>query len=99
VNRLPIQWEQSAPLAVAIRGAMDATEPFTKARQKALKAVKWRLRAPDGQYAGLDGLRAALVPAQKAQTFDGRDNERTKIAFYSAILRTPLTVELIAFAQ
>lgn len=58
-----------------------------------LKANRWRLVSPAGQYAGLNGLFAALVSRDKAQVFDGRDNEHHKIRFYSAILKVPFVME------
>lgn len=84
-------------LQTAIKAAMDATEPNTKARNKALSSVTWRLKSESGLYAGLIGLRAALVTMDKAQVFDGRDNEAFKKQFYSLILETPLEVELATF--
>lgn len=88
-------------LTTAIQGACDATPAFTRARRKALAAVKWRLRSPDGQYAGLDPrefYRCTLTDAEHASVFDGRDNEVMKCRYFSAVLKVPLTVELVSFA-
>lgn len=77
-----------------------------KARWKAMKAMKdlkWRLRAPGTDcYAGLiadgntaTGLRCVLGPVDTAQVFDGRDNEELKLRYWSAQLG-PLMVEVCA---
>lgn len=55
----------------------------------------WRLRGPQGQFVGLDGLRCAFVPEHEALTFDGRDNEATKLGIYQATLG-PLRIELLS---
>lgn len=108
MNTVPVQWGESAPatipiqtgeqaLKVAIAGAIAATDT-PKARLKALSSIKWRLRSPAGQYAGLEGLRGVLTDAEHAQTYDGRDNEETKIKFWSAILGVQMAVELVSFS-
>lgn len=82
-------------LAARIAEACATTPPRTKARNKALAAVKWRLESEEGLQSGLDTAHnCALFPAHSPQvaTFDGRDNEELKRRFYSAILRTPLAI-------
>lgn len=87
-------------LEKAIEGAMRATPAGTRARKKALASVKWRLRSPSGLYAGPgDGLlESALVAESDAYVFDGRDNEQLKARYFSAVLKTPMMVELVSFA-
>ena len=83
-------------LAARIDAAMSATQPFTKARNKALANVKWVLLCADG-YASLSPqARCIIVPDLcDAMVFDGRDNEERKVATYSAALGTPFVVELL----
>lgn len=81
----------------SIKGACDSTEPFTRARNEALASVKWRLRSPSGQYAGLDGLRSVLTDEANALVFDGRDNEQIKTEHWSVLLKVPMAVELVSF--
>ncbi len=66
---------------------------------KQLKSNRWRLVSPAGQYAGLEGLRAALVNREQAQVFDGRDSEQLKIRFYSMLLKVPMSVEIESCAS
>lgn len=66
-----------------------------KTRNEALKAIQWRMRADNGQYAGMVGVHCALVPMDQAQVFDGRDNEVIKLAFYQSALGCPLSIEIL----
>lgn len=59
------------------------SNPDKKKCWQAMKQIKWALRSPDGQYAGLRNL--LIVPVSslvEAQIFDGRDNDETKLSFY-----------------
>lgn len=78
-----------------IEAAIQGTAPGSRKRVEALKSVKWVLAADNGLYAGMIGLQCALVPAQHALIFDGRDSEQLKLSFYQTILKTPLTIELV----
>lgn len=78
-----------------IVAAISGTEPKTKARNKALSSVRWVLREACGLYAGLDGARIVLVEKSSAQVFDGRDNEKIKIAFYAGVTGGKFTLETI----
>ena len=77
------------------------TKPFTAARKKALSQVKWVLSNDAGNlWAAMDnseiGGRVYLTPKiEDAVIFDMRDNEQIKCRFYSALLKTPMVVELI----
>lgn len=57
-------------------------------RTKALKSIQWRLYCPQlNLWAGLSDT-GEIIPCASAddprvQTFDGRDNEDMKIAFYT----------------
>lgn len=65
--------------------------------RKALKAIQWRFRGPNGEYvtSGHElGDRVAFCPEDHATIFDGRDNETQKLAYYEAFLG-PLTIEII----
>lgn len=65
-------------------------------RTKALKGIRWVMECPDG-YAMLDGLQCALTTdPDRAQVYDGRDNEKMKLAFWSQQLGTPLTVSFLS---
>ena len=66
-----------------------------KDRQKALKAIQWRFRGPNGEYVGLNKqLACSFVPEPQALIFDGRDNERMKLDCYQSALG-PLTIEIL----
>jgi hypothetical protein len=91
---------ENAALNTAIQGAIDATGTL-RARRKALAAIKWRLRSPEGQYvANGESIfdRPFLTDAEHAEVFDGRDSEALKVRYFSAVLKVPLTVELISFS-
>ena len=78
---------QRATLAEQIEKACRSTEPQTKARNKALAGVKWRLRGIRREFVGLDSqCRCAFVSESEALVFDGRDNEEMKLATYQAAL-------------
>ena len=68
------------------------TLPNTPAREEALASVRWFLATSDGRTVGLCGKAAELVPHNKAQIFDGRDNEETKRHFFEALLGVELQV-------
>jgi hypothetical protein len=55
---------------------------------------RFRLVSAAGNYAGLDGLRACLVPRERSEVFDERDNPEVKAKFYAALLRTVFSVEV-----
>lgn len=63
----------------------------TKENEKRLKAHRWVLLCENG-YAALDGIAPEL---KNALVFDGRDNEETKVRFYSILLKTPFVVEVL----
>ena len=72
-------------LSKLIETAVESTPPGP-ARNAALRAIRWRLHCPAlGVYAGLgeSGGIVALPSVTGAQVFDGRDNETSKVAFYS----------------
>ena len=68
------------------------TKPNTTARAKALSSVQWFLATDDARAVGLRGMTAALVPLDKAQIYDGRDNEDMKRRYFEALLKVPLRV-------
>lgn len=85
-----------------IEAAIKSTPAGTRKRGKALASVKWRLRY-GLLCAGLD----CSVPANpqcvlvspddpRVQTFDGRDNENMKLAYYGAALGCKFEIELCA---
>lgn len=92
---------QQAELAARIQAACDSTEPTTKARNKALAAVKWTLKV-----AGISNdvyvMKTTSVfqteyltdDITKAVWFDGRDNEEMKLKFFEAIIGEPLEITL-----
>jgi hypothetical protein len=69
-----------------------ATAPGSKERLAELSKIQWFLAAENGRAVGLKGAFASLVPLEKAQVFDGRDNEALKKAFFVALLKTPLFI-------
>lgn len=78
-----------------IQGTLRAF-PNNKARQRALKAIRWRLRGPRGEFVGLHvGLTCGFVPEGNAIVFDGRDNEQQKLRYYQNALGERLTVEIL----
>lgn len=75
-----------------IQGTLRAN----KDRQRALKAIQWRLRGPRGEFVGLYvGLGCGFVPEENAIVFDGRDNEQQKLRTYQSALGNRLTVEIL----
>lgn len=90
----------NAELSTHINAAMSSTEPFTKARNKALASVKWVLLCADG-YASLSPQARCIIVSDlcDAMVFDGRDNEERKVATYSAALGTQFVVELLPCAS
>lgn len=81
----------------AIQKAVSATE-MGKARNAALKSVKWVLRSGSMWVGPVDPstLDSTLVDSEKdALVFDGRDNEQTKAAFFSRHFSAPFTPELL----
>jgi len=85
-------------LAAKIADAIASTQAGTKARSKALEAIKWRLESETGLVAGMDSQACCvLCPAESplAQVFDGRDNEAMKRQMYQMLLGEPLTLVLL----
>ena len=79
-----------------IARACERTAPRTKERNKALASVRWRLRC-GLLYGGLGpDLTCILTTEDKAVVFDGRDNEKTKLAFWQAVTGYKFEVELCA---
>lgn len=74
-----------------------ASNPDRKARWKAMRSIKWRLRGEHDEFVGLDGLFCAFVPESSAMIFDGRDNEDMKLAAYQMRLGK-LSVEIVSCA-
>ncbi len=68
------------------------TKTGTSARAKALSTVQWFLATNDGRAVGLRGLKAALVPINEAEIYDGRDNEEMKKRYFEAVFKVPLKV-------
>ena len=85
-----------SPITDKITEAIDATEPKTKARNKALSAVRWVLICASGYAALSPDARCIIVPdIANAQVFDGRDNEEMKARFYSVMLKTHCVPQLL----
>ena len=84
-----------------IQGTLDAYrgEVMRAERLRALKAILWRLRGPNGEFVGMRGYWAiAFVPEHEALVFDGRDNEEMKLRAYESALG-PLTIEILPQAK
>lgn len=81
-------------LAERIEKACATTKPRTKARNAALSAIKWVLRDQFGHFAALDDSASIKMvgDVREAVTFDGRDNEQAKVAFYNALTGLSFTV-------
>lgn len=78
-----------------INGALQARMPSNgPSRMEVLQAIQWRMRGPNGEYVGLDGVFVAFVPESNAQIFCGVDNEDLKLDFYQSILGK-LSIEII----
>jgi len=85
-----------AELQAMIAGTVAAFAD-KKMRAEAMQAIQWRLRGPNGEFVGLGGLhglQCSFVPESAAFVFDGRDNEKMKLATYEAALGE-LTVEIL----
>lgn len=71
--------------------------PAGKAREQALKEIRWAFETADGRFVRSDDaspIRLVDDP-ELATKFDGRDNEAFKRRFFTAILRTELTAILL----
>lgn len=78
-----------------IADAIAATQPQSKARNKALAAIRWRLKS-GLLYAGMDAqFSAALVGPDDAAVFDARCCEKLKLAYWQAITGRTFEVELL----
>jgi hypothetical protein len=72
-----------------------AAYPDKKQCWKAMQAIQWRLRGPNGEYVGINKQMAcSFVPEDDSLVFDGRDNEDIKLATYQRALGN-LAVEII----
>lgn len=78
-----------------IQSAIGSTQPFTRARQKALAQLKWVISDDDGHYliAGVDTQFTG--DKSQASVYDGRDNQEMKLRFFRAVTGRALRVELI----
>lgn len=90
----------SSELSKRIQVAVASTAPLTKERNKALAAVKWVLKVSNTSndlYCKLSpSLECVLTPdLVEAQVFDGRDNETTKLAFWSDQVGEPLEIFIL----
>lgn len=74
---------------------------MTKDKWNALKAKRWRLYCPQlNLYAGVD-RNGDIVPCETAddprvQVFDGRDNEKMKLRYYTAVTGIAWTMQSCA---
>jgi hypothetical protein len=85
---------KTTSLQSKITAAVASTKPG-KERTEALKAIRWIMECNEG-FAALSGLDCVLTTSPaKAQIFDGRDNEVTKLAFWSAQLDRKLTIAFV----
>jgi hypothetical protein len=87
-----------ATLDAKIKAACDSTEPFTRARKKALAAVRWVLRDHLGEYVAIPVTAHGIQMTKDitaACVFDGRDNEKMKVDFYRAVTGLDFAVEVL----
>jgi hypothetical protein len=85
-------------LSRMIAGTCEAfSEP--KARWKAMRAIQWRLRGPNGEFVGSKNMRCSFVPERESVIFDGRDNAENKLAFYEACLKVNLDIEILPHSK
>ncbi len=93
-------------VSIAITHAIESTPVETGAKKSrewsaridALKAVRWVLRSGSMFVGPVDPttLNSTLVPDKAdALRFDGRDNEVTRAAFFTALFSAPFTAELL----
>ncbi len=83
-------------IRLRIERAIKATAPRTKARNKALAAVRWVLITASGYAALSTDARCVVVPdIADAQVFDGRDNEETKAKFWTVQIGAPCIPQLL----
>lgn len=85
------------PLQSAIERACTASAPFTARRTTALAEVRWVLASDDGRFVSVDsrGFAGLTDAAAEATVYDGRDNERLKVAFFEALLKVSLSAVLL----
>lgn len=65
------------------------------ARKEVLEAIQWRLRGPNGEFVGLNGVFASFVPESGAIVYNGFDNADLKLPFFQSVLKSELTVEIL----
>jgi hypothetical protein len=85
------------PVSAAIAKAVASTEKG-KARNAALKGVRWVLRSGSMFVGPCDPktLETPLVTDRAAAlVFDGRDNEVMRAAFFTRLFSAPFTPELL----
>lgn len=101
--------EQHQPAVVPVRNPLFelqamiagtvAAFPNSKDRRRALMAIQWRLVDADGRSVHLN-MRGgdtcfAWCHRDEGIIFDGRDNETLKIRYFSAMMKTPLFIDII----
>lgn len=76
------------PIQSTVNNAIKTTEPKTKQRNAALKAIRWVFSTARG-YGALSGLDCAEVSEiSQATVFTGLDNEVLKTKFWGLQLKT-----------
>ena len=68
------------------------TKHCTRDRSKALAGVQWFLATKDGRAVGPKDSTYGLVSIDKAEIYDGRDNEEMKRRYFEAVLKVPLMI-------
>lgn len=88
--------DETATVKEMIQAAITRANGDRKACAKAMKSIRWRIRNIAGLYVGLDGIETELMPPGSAgiQTFDGRDNEDMKLAFFRKFHGSDLFIEI-----
>lgn len=79
-----------------ISGTVLAYQGQPKQLRQALQAIQWRLVDADRRSVCLgNNLEVQWCAFEDGIVFDGRDNQAMKLKFYSVLMKTPLTIELL----
>ncbi len=94
------EYSKNERLNELIARACSDTQPNTRARNEALKQIKWRLAVQGfGAWVEVRGVQAMADITRHesmAAVFTGLDNEEMKRDFFQAVLKLALEVEVLS---
>ncbi len=79
-----------------IDGTVAAYKDQPKELRTALIAIEWRIVDGQGRALQTTGLgECSWVKREHGQVFDGRDNHVLKCKFFSVLMKTPVSVDIL----